>query len=342
MSPICHVSKSIFLPSDWKVINMTNSLTNQSNPLAYLIENLNPFFELSTNSQSSPKSLNSDKRTRARILPKQIRPSYIFAPEFLPWLKSCAINISLATERAKIITYTIPLLGITNRPLAGYKKAGLNLFKTFVKLTPKANLNNLDQCTIEFGMRLPMNARDFIEEIHRQIYLSTPRIKTKGRLTFYCHNSVSTPVTTDLETLRLSIIKTMPTINIDWLDPSLSWEALWNPCSQLEPIKLKLEDKLIIFLDQLIQQICASQCNAVMQRRHCFFDSTYLLHRKNQMLPELNKIVYTPNSDMQNNRILDLFKTEKNLFSYVNQTPRNQFYRSQSYASDSGWLPVNI
>lgn len=316
---------------------------SQSNPLAYLVANLNPFFESNVNAQAFPKSLNSNKRIRACIVPKQIRPSYIFAPESLTWLESCAVNISVA---AQTTTYTIPLLGITNRPLAGHKKAGLNLFKTFVKLTSKRNLNNLDQCTIEFGLRLPINAHDFMEEIHRQINLSTQRVKTKGRLTFYCHNSFSTPVTTDLETLRLSITKTMPTINIDWLDPSMSWEALWNPCSQLEPIKSKLEDKLIKFLDQIIESVCASRCNAIIQRRHCFFDGTYLQYRKYERLPDLNKVAYIPNSDMQNNRILDVFKAEKNLLSYVSQKSYGEHYKVNSSSIKAGddleWLPVNI
>ncbi len=240
----------------------------------------------------------------------------------------------------------MPLLGITNRPLAGYKKAGLNLFRTSVKIIPKINFNDFDQCTIEFGLRLPIKADAFIEEMQRQIDLSTSRIKNKGRLTFYCHDAVNIPVTSDLETLRLSIVKTMPTINIDWLDPSLSWETLWNPCARLESIKPHLEDKLTKFLDQIIEHGCASRCNAIIQKRHCFFDCTYLPYRKNQMLPELNKVTYTPNSDIQNNRIFDLFKAEKNLLGHVAQKSEVQLAKTNSYITkdgqDSGWLPAKI
>lgn len=285
------------------------------------------------------------ERVRARVLPKQIRNAYALSPDTVLWLKACALNTLINNDTDETITYTIPLLGITNRPLPGYRKAGFNLFKTLVKVIANDEMKNLDQCTIEFGSRLPINKQDFNDELYRQISLSRSRIKTRGQVVFYSHAPASVAVATDLETLRLSILKAMPVINLDWLDPSSDWEVLWNPCAHLEPVKLQLEEKLIKFLDQLVQQICASQCNAVIQRANCFFDNAYLPHRKKHQLPPFNKIIFTPNANIQSNDILERFNPESNLVTYIDkriQSAKHKKYIASKTRDNEGWLPAII
>jgi hypothetical protein len=278
---------------------------------------------------------NAGTKIRARVMPKQIRSSYICAPETIAWLKDCSTKETPNKNCPENICYTMPIIGITNRPLPGYKKAGFNLFRTFANIITSPDVTNLEQCTIEFEQRLPINAQDLFEELDRQVFLTSSRVKGKGRLTFYCQSLGGLAFTTDLEALRLSAIKTGAVIILDWLDPSASWDSFWNPCAILEPIKSKLENRLIDFIDQIVQRTCASQTNAFMQQANCFFDNTYLPHRKHSNLPELNKIIFAPSKQI--NSLLDLFKAEKNLLGYTNKP-----LRKRPSTEDNEWLPAII
>lgn len=211
----------------------------------------------------------SSDRPRLRITPNQ-QKSYMFAPDTLSWIKTCAISTISNSAVHECIVYKIPILGITNRSLPSCKSAGLNLFKTTVSIIAHRNVKNLDQCMIEFGPRFPISISKFSEELCRQMYLLKPHVKTKGRMIFLCSDISNIASTTDLQTLHLSATKVMPVINIDWLDPYCDWDLLWNPCSKLKPVKSKLENRLIHLLDKLIQKICASQCNVIIQRTNSF------------------------------------------------------------------------
>jgi len=232
-------------------------------------------------------------RIRGHILPQPDRAAGLFAPDTISWLRSCATEAKLSNNSRdhlnQTAVYIVPVLGITNRPLPGYKRAGFNLFKTTAKIVASGKVKNLDQCIIEFSPRFPVSFKDFNEELDRQICFAGGTIKKKGRLAFYAHGLSNAALASDLEAFRLCALKTMPVINIDWLDMDSSWDIFWNPCSNLKPMQKNLEAKLIRVLDQIIEQVCASRCNVIVNDKSSFFDSTYLPYRDCNDLPKLSK-----------------------------------------------------
>ena len=86
---------------------MASSLAsnNQSNQFTLLAARIIPLIELNFNLQTLSKYSNANTKIRARILPKQIRPCYIFAPETLSWLKASAISTSTESEVTEANTY---------------------------------------------------------------------------------------------------------------------------------------------------------------------------------------------------------------------------------------------
>ncbi len=329
------------------MINLLRENTfNCSTPLHYVVAKL---FQIYDNKEDGVAESTTEvfKKTRARMLPKPPRNAYVFAPDTVSWLRSCAIETTIVNKAHQSTIYTIPLLGITNRPLAGYKTVGFNLYKTLVKLTIPTNVRNFDQCTIEFSSRMPVNKRQFAEEVFRQINITNSRVKKKGRLTFYSHSYSGIAAMTDLGALRLSALKAMPVINIDWLDASIKWDTLWNPCAKLEPMQSKLEAKLVEFLDKLVSQVCANQCNAVMERSGCFFDNIYMPHRKQNKMPHFNKIAVLPSSILQSDRSVDPFDAECNLLNYLSSNigsglSKRPRWIAKVKATEEGWLPVTI
>jgi hypothetical protein len=235
-----------------------------------------------------------NNRIRARILPKPNRTIGLFAPDTITWLRSCATE-SICPDndrdsKNQTLVFTMPILGITNRPLPGYKKGGFNLFKTIATVIVSDNVKNFDQCTIEFSSRFPLSVKDFNDELSRQICFAGRPFKKKGRLVIYAHSLNNAALPSDLEALRLCALKTMPVINIDWLDTNETWELIWNPCSKLKPLQIQLEKKLVKFLDRLIEQVCASRCNVIFAESRSFIDSIYLPYRSRIGLPALNKV----------------------------------------------------
>jgi len=231
-------------------------------------------------------------RVRACIEPQSSGISGLFAPDTHAWLSACSEEIPFANHRFPDDTtiYTVPLLGITNRPLPGFRKAGFNLFKTLVKISAPAGVKKLDQCRIEFSPRFPITVAGFMDELNRQFCASNGGLRKKNRLIIYSPEMSGLAVDTDLETLRVCVLKTIPAINIDWLDTENNWDVMWNPCSHLKSIIEKLEAKLIKFLDQVIEQVCASRCNVMTDNPGSFFDITYLPYRHDNNLPVVIKI----------------------------------------------------
>ena len=296
------------------------------------------------NSVNCSLETSTKEQIRARVAPKTANQSCIFAPDTVSWLRSCAINNLADNPGSLIVVYIVPLLGITNRPLAGYRKAGLNLFKTLVKISIPTNVRNFNQCTIEFGSRIPISNKAFYHEIYRQMSFTNTRIKTKGRLSFYGHGQASIAAITDLEALRQCALKSMPIINIDWLDSSSTWEKLWNPCAALAPVKAKLEGKLIALMDKIVEQLCASQCNAIIKSTDGFIDSTYLPHRQHKKLPGLNKTIYLPSIN-QTDKSVDPLDAEYNLLNYLSSNIRNGRrgrFGTKQKPDEEGWMPVGI
>lgn len=321
------------------------AISNEQNQLANLTNKLFKTLSIKTSC-----NLSNRNTLRARITPKQIRSLSLFSHEASTWLDACATKKIMDYTSGKVI-HTFPLIGITNRPLPGFKKAGLNLFTTTVRIISSKNIKNLDECTLEFGKRLPINTKDFIEEMCRQIYSTSYRSKGKGRLTFYAHNSCVTATASDLESLRLSLTNTMPVINIDWLDQQINWEKYWTSSSSLETNQSKMEANLIKILDLIIQCACPSYCNALIQNTNSFLDNIYLPYRQNECLPDLNKVSFLPDSDTQNNRILELFKAEKELLAHIKNTKQslgnytysfNDRESTNAIGNDTGWMPATI
>ena len=267
---------------------LRQTICNYSDSLADQVADLLPF------------SVNSGvpyvNRVRGRILPRPDGATGLFAPDTISWLRSYAAEATLSDIGRdcsnQTVVFTLPLLGITNRPLPGYKKGGFNLFKTIAKVIALGEVKNLDQCIIEFGSRFPVSAKDFNDELSRQICAAGGTINKKARLILYAHGLSNAALTSDLETLRLCALKTIPVINIDWLNIDSNWDVIWNPCTNLKPVRKKLEAKLTKFLDQMIEQICASRCDVIVNDTMSFFDSAYLSYRDNQHLPNLSKIIW--------------------------------------------------
>ncbi len=274
-----------------------NQFSN-TNLFNYLVPNLLPFsssgkIEVKNLFSTAPSTIGTP---RACITPQSIQIANIFAPDTIPWLRSLTVSTSHEDTLIDCTRFHIPQLGITNRPLPGHKKPGFNLFKTLAKVIVPANAKNLDHCTVEFGQRLPLSAKAFGDELERQLSLLNLRAKRKGRLIFYSHTTSNLAVTSDFESLRFSALQALPVINVDWLDPENTWEIIWNPCSNLIPIKKQLTIKLIKFVNELINRVCASNCNLYINRPNYFFDTVYLPYRNQCQLPKLNKIISCPPS----------------------------------------------
>jgi len=258
--------------------------------VANLLTDLLPF---STNPRAERISFLPEQtanRIRARISPRSSENAEYYAPDTISWLRLQPLDTKPTHEVNNTITYTVTQLGITNRPLPGYKKAGFNLFKTMAKVTLPSKLKNFDQCTVEFSQRLPIHQAAFNEELAAQLSCLKWHIKTKGRLIFYSHTACNLAVSSDFEALRLSALKALPVLNVDWLDIDGGWDVIWNPCSNLKPVRKKLETKLIHFLDRIVEQVCASRCDSFVNGRGSFLTTTYLPHRDQSQLPKLKKI----------------------------------------------------
>jgi hypothetical protein len=255
--------------------------------VANLITDLLP---LTSDLKAHEKSLQNSNRVRARILPRSAEAATCYAPDTISWLRLQSLNTKVVDETNNIITYAVPQLGVTNRPLPGQKKAGFNLFKTIATVTVPARLANFDQFSVEFGPRLSLNQRAFDQELALRLSYLNCHSRTKGRLIFYSHKACNMAVSTDFQALRLSVLKAVPVINVDWLDVDGGWDVVWNPCSSLKPVRKKLEAKLIKFLDQIIEKICASRCDLFIGSSEAFLNATYLSYRDQCQLPKLHQI----------------------------------------------------
>ena len=274
---------------------LKQTICDYSSSLAYLANNVLPFSDGNTNTNKLFARGRCADRVRAKILPQSSGISGLFAPDTLSWLRQLSKlesgDSNNGYNRSNQVVFTLTILGVTNRPLPGYKKAGFNLFKTIVKVIAADNIKNLDQCIIEFSPRFPVSMKDFESELSHQICIGGGRFSKKGRLTFFAHGLNNAALASDLEALRLCVIKTMPVINIDWLNIDSSWDVMWNPCASLKPEQKKLEAKLTRVLDGIIEQACASNCNIIVDDSKSFFDTTYLSYRGRHELPKLNTVV---------------------------------------------------